>query len=134
MTETNRIRYIQALDIAHKTSSKTFRLVLLISTAHLLLGVLIYGAGPFALLHPVGVFCVGMYRSFDTRYKIERVAFVIAYLVGAEVLWRMAHVPVFWEFGKYGSAMIAITALVRRGHVSIPKLPLTYFALLIPAC
>ena len=46
----------------------------------------------------------------------------------------MANVPIFWEFGKFGSSMIAVIALVRRNHFAFPKLPLAYFCVLVPAC
>ncbi|NOT46207.1 MAG: O-antigen ligase family protein [Acidobacteria bacterium] len=55
-------------------------------------------------------------------------------MIGAEVLWRMAKVPVPWEFGKYGSAAIICIALLNRRLYKLPQLPLIYFVALIPAC
>ncbi|MGB7201868.1 MAG: O-antigen ligase family protein [Pyrinomonadaceae bacterium] len=134
MTEATQIRNTRLLEILQNRSSRNFKWLALFSLAHLPLGVLIYLAGPFAILHPATVLVVGLYWAANTRFRLERVALAIAYLVGAEVLWRMAGVPVFWEFGKYGSAIIAIVAMVKRRHFHIPKLPLIYFVLLIPGC
>jgi len=134
MIETTNIRGIRRPALLQKKLSKNFLFLLLISIVHLPLGVLIYSAGPIAILHPIAAFSIGIYWALNKRYRLERVALAIAYLIGAEVLWRMAHVPVFWEFGKYGAAAIAIVALVRRGFLTIPKLPILYLAVLIPSC
>ena len=114
--------------------SREFRLTLLISLAHLPLGILLYNAGALALLHPIAVFSLGMFWAFQKRTKLDRVALVVAYLIGAEVLWRMAKIPVPWEFGKYGSAAIIFIALMNRRPFKVPHLPLVYFLVLIPAC
>lgn len=133
MIEATNIQSIRGPVLLRKNNSKNFLFWVLTGAAHLPLGVLVYSAGPFAILHPIAVFLIGIYWAVNKRYRLERVAFAIAYLIGAEVLWRMAQVPVFWEFGKYGGAAIAITALATRGFLTIPKLPVTYLAVLIPA-
>lgn len=127
----NRLEQVRAVQ---NRMSREFKLTLLLSLAHLPLGILIYKSGSLAILHPLGVFAVGLYWATQKHVRLDLVALAIAYLVGAEVLWRMAQVPVFWEFGKYGSATIAIVALARRNHYSIPKLPLVYFVALLPGC
>lgn len=134
MIKTAQIGQIRRPQVWQKNASRNFLILLLISIGHLPIGVLIYTAGPFAILHPVCVVAVGLYWALNTRYRLERVALAIAYLVGAEVLWRMAQVPVYWEFGKYGAALIAIVALVKRNHFGVPKAALGYFVLLLPAC
>ena len=113
---------------------KEFKLPILLTLVHIPFGVLLYKAGALAVLHPFGVFCLGMYWAFQKREKLEKIALVVTYIVGVEVLWRMANLPVFWEFGKYATAAIMITALIRRGCTKIPTLPLLYFVLLLPAC
>lgn len=114
--------------------SRELRLTLLIGLAHLPLGVLLYNVGPFALLHPIAVFSLGIVWAFQKRTKLSQVALVAAYLIGAEVLWRMAKIPVPWEFGKYGSAAIILVALLSRRPFKVPGLPLAYFLALLPAC
>lgn len=134
MIEATQMQNFRRIGILRKKVSRDFWLLMAITLVHIPLGVLIYNAGPFAILHPIGALFVGLYWAVQKSVKLERVVLAIAYLVGAEVLWRMAQVPVFWEFGKYGSAAIAIVALVRRSHYTIPKLPLIYFVALLPAC
>lgn len=111
-----------------------FRVILLLALIHVPLGILIYNAGPLAVLHPMASLGVGLYCALQKKIRLELVALSISYIVGAEVLWRMAQIPIFWEFGKYSSSAIAIIAMVRRGHFSIPKIPLAYFLALLPAC
>lgn len=115
-------------------SSQEIRLTLLIGLLHLPLGLLLYRAPSAAIVHPVAVFLIGVYWAVQRRYSLDRVALAAGYLIGAEVLWRMAQVPIYWEFGKYGSAAIMIIALIARRPFKTPQLPLVYFLALIPAC
>jgi hypothetical protein len=134
MHNSSRINDFAQPSVIDDKESRDFRIVVFLSLIHVPLGVLIYNVGSLALLHPFGVFALGLYWAIQKRVKIERTALAIAYIIGAEVLWRMAGVSVFWEFGKYGSAVIAIVALVRRKHYTIPNLPILYLAALLPAC
>lgn len=120
--------------ISQKLVSREVRLSLLIAVAHIPLGLVIYNAGAAAIIHPLAVFLLGMYWAVKKRFGLERVALAAGYIIGAEVLWRMAHAPIYWEFGKYAPAAIMITALVARRRLQFPKLPLIYFVALIPAC
>ncbi len=114
--------------------SHEFKLPVWLTLAHLPLGIVLYNAGSLALIHPFAVFLLGIRAACDRKMPLERVAPYIAYLVGAEVLWRMAHLPIFWESGKYASALIMVVALARRGKWKIPTLPLLFILFLIPAC
>lgn len=116
------------------TAERNFKWTVALSCLHIPLGVIIFGAGSLAMLHPAAVLCIGLYWALNKSYRLELTAFAMAYLVGAEVLWRMAQVPVFWEFGKYGSALIALVSLIRRGRFVVPGSPLVYFAVLVPGC
>jgi uncharacterized membrane protein len=113
---------------------KRYKIPLLLICLHIPLGLLLYSSGALALLHPLIVLAVGLLWAGRKNVPFEKVTYATAYLVGVEVLWRMARSPVFWEFGKYGAAAIMIVALVRRGHLKIPPLPLIYLGLLIPSC
>ena len=110
------------------------RSIFLLFALHVPLGVLMYEFSVLSILHPLVVVVLGMYLAVQQKEPIWRVACVVGYLVGAEVLWRMAGAPIFWEFGKYGSVAIMVVALIRRGLVHVPSLPLLYVILLIPAC
>lgn len=101
---------------------------------HLPLGITLYSTGSAGLLHPLAAFSLGMFLALRKKVNIHHVTLAVAYIVGAEVLWRMAGVPTPWEFGKYASAIILVTAMYRCRHFDIPKLPLLYLALLIPSC
>ena len=117
-----------------RQAAPNFRMLLVTTILHVPLGLFDYFAGPAALLHPAAVFGIGIYWALQRKVRLERVALAIGYLVGVEILWRMAEIPVFWEFGKYGSAVIMIIALLRRNRRHIPSLPLIYFGALLPAC
>ncbi|QQS42008.1 MAG: O-antigen ligase family protein [Acidobacteriota bacterium] len=134
MIESTRVQLLRRTDAIQRQGSREFKMLVFVSLLHLPLGIAIYSMGSLALLHPYAALAVGLYWAASKKYSLERVAFAIAYIVGAEVLWRMAAVPVFWEFGKYASALIAVVALVRRSHLQVPAMPLLYFAFLIPAC
>lgn len=111
-----------------------FKLPIFFIFLHIPLGLLLYNLGFWGLLHPFIVFFLGLYYAIRKNEKLEQVALVVAYLVGAEVLWRMAGLPIFWEFGKYAAVVIMFIALVRRENWKIPKFPLFYLIFLIPAC
>lgn len=113
---------------------RDLRLTLLVTAIHLPLGLVLYNAGSLSIIHPLLVVSFGLYLAFNRRSKYSDIALLLAYIVGVEVLWRMAKIPVFWELGKYGSVAIILVALIRRGRWEIPKVPLVYFLLLIPAC
>ena len=102
--------------------------------AHAPLGIAMYNAGSLALLHPLVVVLLGLRAAYNRKVKLEQVAPYVAYLVGSEILWRMAQLPIFWESGKYASALIMLVALARRGKWKIPTLPLLYLLFLIPSC
>jgi len=74
---------------------------------------------------------VGLLYAAGNRF--ERVVYVGAYIVSAEILWRMTQAYVFWEFGKYALATVFLTAIIRHGMLRGSMLPLAYFALLLPS-
>jgi O-antigen ligase len=65
--------------------------------------------------------------------RMDRVARIAAYIVAAEVLWRMTYVHFFWEFAKYATALILLIAWLRRGELKSARLPLVFFLLLLPS-
>lgn len=82
------------------------------------------------LLHALATLAVGLWWT-TFRGRPERVAYVGAYITGAEVLWRMTHTPIFWEFGKYALATVFLVSMIVRRSLKAPVLPLLYFALLL---
>ena len=120
--------------VVRKLASRELKLTLLISFAHLPLGVLLYNIGSLAILHPVAVFLVGLYWALKKQFSIERVALAVAYIIGAEVLWRMAYIPIPWEFGKFASIALITISLLNRRLYRVPRLSLIYFVALLPSC
>lgn len=100
--------------------------------AHIPLGFLLHSSSAVSALHAAATFAVGMYLALFDR-RLERVAYVGAYIIGAEVLWHMTDAPIFWEFGKYGVAAIFLTAILRNRLFRVPALPVFYFVLLLPS-
>lgn len=96
------------------------------------LGLLIYSSSYVSALHAVGTLIVGLGLALTGRRRY-RVACVGAYIVGAEVLWRMSRTPIFYEFGKYAIVAIFLLAILRSRRRSCPPLLLLYFALLLPS-
>jgi hypothetical protein len=85
-----------------------------------------------ATVHALATVAVGLKFGASGRSP-ERVAYVGAYIAGAEVLWRMTEAHVFWEFGKYAVVSIFLAAMFRmkRWRWDVP--PFAYFALLLPS-
>ena len=100
--------------------------------AHILLGLLAHGSSVLSAVHGLGTFAFGMYLALFDR-RLERVAYVGGYIIGAEVLWHMTEAPIFWEFGKYSVAIIFATAIIANRLVKAPALPVLYFVLLVPS-
>ena len=74
---------------------KQFKLPILLTLVHIPFGILLYKLGAIAVLHPYGVFFLGMYWAFQKHEKLEKTALVVTYIIGVEVLWRMASFPKF---------------------------------------
>ena len=92
-----------------------------------------YRYSAVSTLHGLIALLVGLYWAALSGRKPIRVAYVGAYITGAEVLWRMTEARLFWEFGKYAVIAIFIVAILRSGRLRGPALIFLYFALLIPS-
>jgi hypothetical protein len=63
----------------------------------------------------------------------RRTIYALAYIAGAEVLWRMSEARIFWEYGKYALALVALVALVREWRKAGGRLRAVAPALLLVA-
>ncbi|HVG35705.1 MAG TPA: O-antigen ligase family protein [Pyrinomonadaceae bacterium] len=99
---------------------------------HVPLALLMRQFSPLATAHAFAVLAAGLGLAVLGRRPMQ-VGYVGAYIVGAEVLWRMSDAAVFWEFGKYAIIVIFVVALLRAPRLRLPGLPFVYFALLLPA-
>jgi hypothetical protein len=101
--------------------------------AHIPLALAMQSNSLVATAHALLTLAVGLWLAAKPFTNGERVAYVGAYIAGAEVLWRMTEAQVFWEFGKYAAATVFIIAIIRSGKFKPPSLMLFYFALLLPS-
>ena len=69
-------------------------------------------------VHAVGVLLGGL--TFAIKRDSARVLYVLGYIAGSEVLWRMTQSSPLWEFGKYASVLIAGVALLAERRPQTP--------------
>jgi O-antigen ligase len=100
--------------------------------AHIPIGLLMAQYSQIATMHALATLAVAQWLAVTSR-RIEQVAYAVAYMAGAEVLWRMTHAQVFWEYGKYATISVLLVAVVRTGRIRNFTLPLLYFAVLLPS-
>jgi hypothetical protein len=105
----------------------------LLLVAHVPLSLLISRSVAIATIHALVTVAVGFLLALKSRRHPERVAYAAAYVVGAEVLWRMTGAQVFWETGKYAIAAFFIVGFVLVRRRKVPAGALLYFALLLPS-
>src|SRR5262249_14248200 len=85
-----------------------------------------------ATAHALLVLSLGVWWAVFS-VNLTRIAYVGAYITGAEVLWRMTGAHVFWEYGKYAVILIFALALIRSGRLRGPVPVFLYFFLLLPS-
>jgi hypothetical protein len=100
--------------------------------AHAVLALAMVQLPLVSTLHAIATLAIGLWLAVATRQP-ERVVYVITYIAGAEVLWRMTQAQVFWEFGKYAVVAILSVTILRTGQFRGFALPFLYFALLLPS-
>jgi hypothetical protein len=100
---------------------------------HVPLALLIQRSSNLSTLHGVLALGVGLWCVLTTPERSLRVAYVAAYITGAEVLWRMTGSHVFWEFGKYSIAAMFLLSILRSARQKGPRLMVGYFLLLLPS-
>lgn len=105
---------------------------LVLLAAHVPLAMVMAQSPIISTIHAVAVFLVGLWLAVMGR-RIEPVAYIAAYIAGAEVLWRMTGARVPWEFGKYGVAALFLISMARHSRLHGPLLPFLYFVLLVPS-
>ena len=86
-----------------------------------------------ATVHGWAVLLVGVWIALTAKDE-RKVIPVVAYITGAEVLWRMTDAGVLWEFGKYATAAIMIISLLRRKKgLKNAALPILFILLFLPS-
>ena len=107
-------------------------LIIKIIALHFVLALAMDRVPQLATLHALLVVLLGCWWA-ATEDSLEWACCASAYVAGSEVLWRMMHASVFWEFGKYACCAIWLIALWRREHRIFNGLAGAYFALLLPS-
>ena len=106
--------------------------LLLFLAMHIPLAIIMVQLPQVATLHALFAFGVGTIWALSAQ-RADRVIYAGAYIVGAEVLWRMTNAGVFWEFGKYALSFIFIVYIVRSRKFSPPPSIVLFFVLLLPS-
>src|SRR5262245_12216106 len=89
--------------------------------AHIPLGLAMYRYESVATIHAILSTAVGLFWITVSRRNIaERATLIAAYIVGAEVLWRMTGAAFLWEGAKYSVAVILIAALIKTRRPHLP--------------
>src|SRR5467141_723535 len=81
------------------TSEVDIKLVVIFLAAHIPLALLMSKFESVASVHMITTLGIGLWWV-ATDDRLERIAYIGAYIVGAEVLWRMTNALAFWEIGK----------------------------------
>ncbi|HVO69727.1 MAG TPA: O-antigen ligase family protein [Aggregatilineaceae bacterium] len=105
--------------------------ILLLVVIHVPLALVMKANPTISTIHALTVGVIGVWVALR-RASMSQVAYVAAYITGAEVIWRMTEAGVFWEYGKYASSAIMILALLRHRALKIPLPALLYFLALLP--
>lgn len=100
--------------------------------AHVPLALLMSRQPIVGAVHAVVSLILGLGWAISGRRPV-RVAYVAAYVTGAEVFWRMTGAPLYWEFAKYAVALFFLVGTLRLGWPRRSLIAIVYFALLLPS-
>ncbi len=106
--------------------------VLAFFAAHVILAWLITKSSTIGNIHVILVLLFGVWWALINP-RLERLAMVGGYIVGAEVMWRMTQASFLWEFGKYSIIALFFLALLRTGRLNGPILAFMFFCCLLPS-
>ena len=84
-----------------------------------------------ANVHNAAIVLIGV--AFAVRRKFDWVVYTGAYIVGAEVIWRVCHATLSYESGKYSLIAVFGCGLLVMGSVRASTATLLYFVLLLPS-
>ncbi|MEI8039979.1 MAG: O-antigen ligase family protein, partial [Verrucomicrobiota bacterium] len=87
---------------------------------------------PVAGVHALLTLAFGLWLCLAKNRPLQ-IAQWAAYVVGAEVLWRMCKASIPWEFAKQSILLICLVSMVRSQRIRCAWLPALYCALLVPA-
>ncbi|HEY9087389.1 MAG TPA: O-antigen ligase family protein [Anaerolineaceae bacterium] len=96
---------------------------------HIPLGLAMHSYALVANIHAYLTLAVAAYIALSTR-DMRKAAWVAAYICGAEILWRMTDVSIFYEIGKYAIVAVLGLCLLRLPIKQSIAMPVGYFLLL----
>jgi O-antigen ligase len=99
---------------------------------HVVLGVLMHQYPMLATAHALIVIAAAIGVAALTPWS-DNIAYAAAYVVGAELLWRITDAQVFHEVGKYALILILGIGLLRLGGGRKVAMPVLYLAVLVPS-
>jgi O-antigen ligase len=103
--------------------------------AHALLGILLKNfSSSIEVMYFWGVLAVGLFFAFSRAIPAIYTGYIIAYITGVEVLWRMTSSGAYWNGAKFliiGLTLIAVVS--RKFNKKIPMSTLFYVVCLVPA-
>jgi hypothetical protein len=99
--------------------------------AHVGLAIAMHYVSFVSAIH-AGLTILIAFRWALTDVRLERVAYIAAYITGAEVLWRMTDDQLPWELGKYAVTVVCLIAAFRTDG-RVVAWAAAAFALLLPS-
>ena len=83
-------------------------------------------------VHAVIVLVLALWKALTSK-NLKEVLPYTAYIMAAEILWRMTKADIFWEFSKYAIVLIFIIAMFRKRKIKRVFYPVLFFVVLIPS-
>lgn len=108
-------RYIRSsVDTSERDTDENipFRVIVGLMILHAPLMLIFLKWPILATLHSIGVLLLGLFFLISDSSP-ARVAWVIAYIAGAELLWRGMNAALVWEYGKYATLLLSILVLLK---------------------
>jgi O-antigen ligase len=103
--------------------------------AHAILGIALKVSGSsFDNLYIFGVFGVGLFFALSRHIPLKYTLYIVAYIAGAEVLFRMTNSGAFWSGASFATIALCIIAVLVRKQMKAPPIGLLlYIACLLPS-
>jgi O-antigen ligase len=98
---------------------------------NIVLALLMYQVPFLANIHNAATVLIGV--AFASRRKFDWVTYTGAYIVGAEVVWRVCHATLSYESGKYSLVAVFGCGLLSMANLRPMTSAVLYFVLLVPS-
>ena len=121
-----------ANDLSKTKSSWRALGVIAFCLAHIPLAILESQVSMLSTIHALAVFSLGMWWALTTPDRALRIAYVGAYITGAEVLWRMTDSQVFWVSASMQLPLSSVSDR-RSGRLKAQPSCWFIFTLLLPS-